>query len=104
MVRLADLFLVQVVPRPQFLTFFTSDKLHRWLMGPSGQCGALMYSFGRESGPIMFAPMNTYFLDGPKRRQNADSGTFSDLNHLLEGVERSDLFLGGQDTSLDVVG
>ena len=31
------------------------------------------------------------------------SGTFSDLNHLLGGVESSDLFLGGQDTTLDIV-
>ena len=30
------------------------------------------------------------------------SGTFSDLNHLLGGVESSDLFLGGQDTTLDI--
>ena len=102
--RLADLFLDQVVPRPQFLTVFTSDNLHRWEVGPSGQCGALMYSFGRESGPIMFAPMNTYFLDGPKRRQNADSGTFSNLNHIVGSHTRPTLFLGAQDTSLDVVG
>ena len=39
-----------------------------------------------------------------KRREKADSGTFSDLNHLLEGVERSELVLGGRDTSLEVVG
>ena len=38
-----------------------------------------------------------------KRRERADSGTFSDLNHLLERVERSELVLGGRDTSLDVV-
>ena len=39
-----------------------------------------------------------------KRRGKADSGTFSDLNHLLEGVERSELVLGGWDTSPEVVG
>ena len=39
-----------------------------------------------------------------KRREIADSGTFSDLNHLLEGVERSELVLGGSDTSSEVVG
>ena len=32
------------------------------------------------------------------------NGTFSDLNHLLEGVERSELVLGGLDTSSEVVG
>ena len=30
-----------------------------------------------------------------KRREQTDSGTFSDLIHLLEGVERSELVLGG---------
>ena len=39
-----------------------------------------------------------------KQRGKADSGTFSDLNHLLEGVERSELVLGGLDTSPEVVG
>ena len=39
-----------------------------------------------------------------KRREIADSGTFPDLNHLLEGVERSELVLGGLDASLKVVG
>ena len=39
-----------------------------------------------------------------KRRGIADSGTFPDLNHLLEGVERSELVLGGLDTSSEVVG
>ena len=39
-----------------------------------------------------------------KRHEKPDSGTFSDLNHLLEGVERSELVLGGRDTSLEVVG
>ena len=33
-----------------------------------------------------------------KRRGKADFGTLSDLNHLLEGVERSGLVLGGRDT------
>ena len=32
------------------------------------------------------------------------NGTFSDLNHFLEGVERSELVLGGLDTSSEVVG
>ena len=42
-----------------------------------------------------------------KRRETArkvDFGTFSDLNHLLEGVERSELVLGGLGTSPEVVG
>ena len=39
-----------------------------------------------------------------KTARNADFGTFSDLNHLLEGVERSELVLGGLDTSPEVVG
>jgi hypothetical protein len=43
--------------------------------------------------------MNTFFLGVPEWREIADSGTFSDLNHLLEGVERSELVLGGLDTS-----
>ena len=48
--------------------------------------------------------MNTFFLGVPEWREIADSGTFSDLNHLLEGVERSELVLGGSDTSSEVVG
>jgi len=43
-------------------------------------------------------------LKSTKRREKTDSGTFPDLNHLLEGVERSELVLGGRDTSLEVVG
>ena len=39
-----------------------------------------------------------------KRREIADSGTFPDLNHLLEGVERSESVLGGLYTSPEVVG
>ena len=39
-----------------------------------------------------------------KRREKVDSGTFPDLNHLLEGVERSESVLGGLDTSPEVVG
>ena len=39
-----------------------------------------------------------------KRREKVDPGTFPDLNHFLEGVERSELVLGGRDTSLEVVG
>ena len=39
-----------------------------------------------------------------KTARKADFGTFSDLNHLLEGVERSELVLGGLDTSSEVVG
>ena len=39
-----------------------------------------------------------------KRRGKVDSGTCSDLNHLLEGVERSGLVLGGRDTSPEVAG
>ena len=39
-----------------------------------------------------------------KRREKVDLGTFPDLNHLLEEVERSGLVLGGRDTSLEVVG
>ena len=39
-----------------------------------------------------------------KRREKADFGTFPGLNHLLEGVERSELVLGGLDTSPEVVG
>ena len=42
--------------------------------------------------------MNTFFLGVPEWREIADFGTFSDLNHLLEGVERSELVLGGLDT------
>ena len=42
--------------------------------------------------------------NGAKRREIADSGTFPDLNHLLEGVERSESVLGGLDTSPEVVG
>ena len=38
-----------------------------------------------------------------ERRERADFGTFSDLDHLLEGVERSELVLGGPDTSPEVV-
>ena len=48
--------------------------------------------------------MNTFFLGVPEWREIADFGTFSDLNHLLEGVERSELVLGGLDTSPEVVG
>ena len=48
--------------------------------------------------------MNTFFLGVPEWREIADFGTFSDLNHLLEGVERSALVPGGRDTSPDVVG
>ena len=32
------------------------------------------------------------------------NGTFSDLSHLLEGVERSELVLGGLDTFPEVEG
>ena len=48
--------------------------------------------------------MNTFFLGVPEWREIADFGTFPDLNHLLEGVERSELVLGGLDTSPEVVG
>ena len=56
--------------------------------------------------------MNTFFLGVPEWREIADfgtfpdlnHGTFSDLSHLLEGVERSELVLGGLDTSSEVVG
>ena len=47
--------------------------------------------------------MNTFFLGVPEWREIADFGTFPDLNHLLEGVERSELVLGGLDTSPEVV-
>ena len=40
----------------------------------------------------------------PEWRGKADVGTFPDLNHLLEGVERSELVLGGLDTSPEVAG
>ena len=39
-----------------------------------------------------------------KRGEKADSGMFPDLNYLLEGVGRSELVLGGRDTSPEVVG
>ena len=39
-----------------------------------------------------------------KRREKADFRTFPDLNHLLERVGRSELVLGGRDTSPEVVG
>ena len=39
-----------------------------------------------------------------RRRGKADFGTFPDLIHLLKGVERSGLVLGGRDTSPEVVG
>ena len=39
-----------------------------------------------------------------KRREKADFGTFPDLNHLLEGVERPGLVLSGRDTSPEVAG
>jgi hypothetical protein len=48
--------------------------------------------------------MNTFFLGVPEWRGIADFGTFPDLNHLLEGVERSELVMGGLDTSPEVVG
>ena len=48
--------------------------------------------------------MNTFFLGVPEWREIADSGTFPDLNHLLEGVERSESVLGGLDTSPELVG
>ena len=48
--------------------------------------------------------MNTFFLGVPEWREIADFGTFPDLNHLLEGVERSESVLGGLDTSPEVVG
>ena len=48
--------------------------------------------------------MNTFFLGVPEWGEIADFGTFPDLNHLLEGVERSELVLGGSDTSPEVVG
>ena len=38
----------------------------------------------------MKAIMNTFFLGVPEWREIADFGTFPDLNHLLEGVERSE--------------
>ena len=38
-----------------------------------------------------------------KRREKADSSTFPDLNHLLEGVKSSELFLRHPSTSVDVV-
>ena len=39
-----------------------------------------------------------------KRCAKADSGTFSDLIHLLEGVEKSELVPGGRDTPEVVAG
>ena len=48
--------------------------------------------------------MNTFFLGVPEWREIAVFGTFPDLNHLLEGVERSGSVLGGLDTSPEVVG
>jgi hypothetical protein len=39
-----------------------------------------------------------------KRREIADSGTFPDLNHVLEGVEKSEWVLGERDTSPEFVG
>ena len=39
---------------------------------------------------VDFESNNEYsFLGGPEWREIADFGTFPDLNHLLEGVERS---------------
>ena len=52
----------------------------------------------------MKAMTDTIFLGVPEWRRKADFGTFSDLNHLLEGFERSELVLGGLDTSPEVVG
>ena len=51
----------------------------------------------------MKAIMNTFFMGVPEWREIADFGTFLDLNHLLEGVERSELVLGGLDTFPEVV-
>ena len=48
--------------------------------------------------------MKTFFMGVPEWRGIADFGTFPDLNHLLEGVERSELVLGGRDASPEVVG
>ena len=48
--------------------------------------------------------MNMFFLGVPEWREIADFGTFPDLNHLLEGVERSESVLGGLETSPEVVG
>ena len=52
----------------------------------------------------MKAITDTFFFGVPEWRGKADFGTFSDLNHLLEEVERSELVLGGLDTSPEVVG
>ena len=53
---------------------------------------------------MLKAMTDTFFLGVSEWREIADFGTFPDLNHLLEGVERSELVLDGRDTSPEVVG
>ena len=52
----------------------------------------------------MKAIPDAFFLGVPEWREIADFGTVPDLNHLLEGVERSELVLGGREISPEVVG
>ena len=101
--HLAEAFLVQEVPRPQFSTVCTSDTLHRWPLGQSGRYGSLRYSSSRRSGLSMFSAMNTHIWGCHKRLQNAVCGTFLDVNHFLEIVTSSNLLLRHPNTSVDVV-
>ena len=47
--------------------------------------------------------MNMLLIWAQKRAKNAHFGTFSDLNHPLDGFKTSDLVQSGQDTSPDGV-
>ena len=51
----------------------------------------------------MFPAMNTNIWGCPKRLQNAVFGTFLYVNHFLEIVTSSNLFLRHPNTSVDVV-
>ena len=65
---------------------------------PPGGCGRVVLGPG-----VIICDIIT--LGHPqKSTKRFDFGTFSDLDHLLEGVERSELVLGGRDTSPEVVG
>ena len=94
MVSKSDLFLLRDTPEAPFLTFCTSHKLARWLQGPSGPCEKSQGRHMTGTCSIFRCPYIYTFDLGSKRAKMVTFGTFSDLDHPLDGFKTSDEWTG----------